>query len=698
MKKALLLSFTTIALLLFFSTRFFLTVQQAQHYQAVKDNGSYNVTFSDNADVIDTHSWSQQLKTLSQTYQFNLYKIAARSNATTQVVYAQLTQNKQRILAELDLEAIGNSHYSNRNHLFSAMNQLVLLPLNQMTDDDLKSGNYRIQRSKTSPAIEIIVAHIQQETGVAITIAPPQTGGSPPIIGAQAAIFLSLVLTVLILMLLLICDYYINYRHNSIKLMLGFRRFSLLHDILRKQLPYTLLIPLVALSFALFDYFYHGIQPAFKVALFAISLGLLAFIISYIILSIALSLYPFNARSLKGDTPLKRMVQLLLGAKLFISLLLLLLLQLGYQQFYYAVTEQAKTDRIITAVAHHYYLPLRFALTQKADEKAILSQLVRHNQLFADYYKEGLLLFYPTSDTDEQLQENRYSPGHEPYTTNEVWVSPDYLALNDIRDTNGQALHFNNDDDTLITLIPSHYYSQRAHIKKAIEEEHRFQNIELGQAFGLKSKPEPLHYRYIEILDNQPLLTFLPYQRPLKNPVIKVLTVQNVDPNLSAYADSMSGNANSFFVGNPSTTHASLKKIIRKHGFQKTYPQIIPAQHYLKDKLSDYSSLLRLLGTLLGVLSLLYLLLTFAFTHHYLLLHVKKNQVLLQHGYSLTRLFAPLFLIACLPWLVLLCYNLFGTHKVIYSWLFFTLALLESGLLYCYLYRIKNSLLKGSRQ
>ncbi|EUJ40572.1 hypothetical protein [Brochothrix campestris] len=172
MKKALLLSFTTIALLLFFSTRFFLTVQQAQHYQAVKDNRSYNVTFADNADVIDTHSWSQQLKTLSQTYQFNLYKIAARSNATTQVVYAQLTQNKQRILAELDLEAIGNSHYSNRNHLFSAMNQLVLLPLNQMTDDDLKSGNYRIQRSKTSPAIEIIVAHIQQETGVAITIAP----------------------------------------------------------------------------------------------------------------------------------------------------------------------------------------------------------------------------------------------------------------------------------------------------------------------------------------------------------------------------------------------------------------------------------------------------------------------------------------------------------------------------------------------
>ncbi|ODJ51907.1 hypothetical protein BFR38_12020 [Brochothrix thermosphacta] len=695
MKKAFILSFFTIALLLFFSTKLFLTTHQFQTYNAIKKESAYTVTVADDADVQTANDWTAKMITSSQTYHFNIYKESVSSITNQLMVYAQLNHHKQKITAGLDLKPFGNEQYTNKKHVYSEFNQLLLSPLTSLKNTELKSGNYVIQLSKQSPHISVIIKDLSNKTGVNIALDKQSEVSHPQVLFSKIIIFLSIFITSGILMFIIVSDYYIKYRQNSIKLMVGYRHITLLSDIIKRQLPYALMIPLITFSLASYYYFINAIKPAFNIAIFATLLGLTVLLLTYLLIASFLIFYPLNSRSSKGESPQKKLVVLLLAVKIILSIFLLFTLQFSGQKIYYFIVEQAQTQRALKAVEHRFYLPL-LSDVSSTDDNAQLDNLVRTNHLFNDYYNHGMLLFRLEDDTEHKLLDDEYNPGHEKFENNVLLISPDYLKLNPLYDINGTEIKINNHEKTLITLVPTTYYALLPEIKSYIEKEHNFQNNEVGKNFGLKATPQKVKFRYIEIRDNQALLTLLPHQRPLKNPLIKVLTQNNVDKNLSAYADSISGRADTFFIGNTQTSMSAIKNIVEKNQLQKTYPEIIPAQIFLKERFTDHNLVISLFLTIIIITLSLYLLLTLSFIHNYLLLNIQKALVLLQAGYPITRIYCLLFLIGCSPWLLLTAYNLIITQRSVNTGLFTLIGFIEFTILYVCLYRIKYKLLKGS--
>ncbi|EUJ35136.1 hypothetical protein BTHER_10159 [Brochothrix thermosphacta DSM 20171 = FSL F6-1036] len=107
-------------------------------------------------------------------------------------------------------------------------------------------------------------------------------------------------------MFIIVSDYYIKYRQNSIKLMVGYRHITLLSDIIKRQLPYALMIPLITFSLASYYYFINAIKPAFNIAIFATLLGLTVLLLTYLLIASFLIFYPLNSRSSKGESPQKK--------------------------------------------------------------------------------------------------------------------------------------------------------------------------------------------------------------------------------------------------------------------------------------------------------------------------------------------------------------------------------------------------------
>lgn len=136
--------------------------------------------------------------------------------------------------------------------------------------------------------------------------------------------------------------------------------------------------------------------------------------------------------------------------------------------------------------------------------------------------------------------------------------------------------------------------------------------------------------------------------------------------------------------------------MLKKISYKKTYPEIIPAQIFLKERFTDHNLVISLFLTIIIITLSLYLLLTLSFIHNYLLLNIQKAQVLLQAGYPITRIYCLLFLIGCSPWLLLTAYNLIITQRSVNTGLFTLIGFIEFTILYVCLYRIKYKLLKGS--
>ena len=136
------------------------------------------------------------------------------------------------------------------------------------------------------------------------------------------------------------------------------------------------------------------------------------------------------------------------------------------------------------------------------------------------------------------------------------------------------------------------------------------------------------------IKNNPKLLFFRTTDAKLNNPILRVLTANNIQKESSVYADIILGQTDYFFV----KKHRGLKRAIRENDIYEQFPIQMDAYMYLMGGVNEAIEMMIPLLVIISVLVLLYYLISYFLSNAWRVIYSKKiswNEINLRFHFNL---------------------------------------------------------------
>lgn len=448
--------------------------------------------------------------------------------------------------------------------------------------------------------------------------------------------------------------YYLSYRNNTIKSYFGYSDLRLVNDIYTSFLPNIILMFIITILFVLF-LLNKGIQIAIILELIVqFWLSSIIFVaISYLLVVFFIKISSKDWLSFKGKKPLKSV--LLVGIIFLYCITPLIIfgltetVPLAKENIMLAVNKK-RNKKILK---HYFYLPLLSAGVDSENEEQLVPSFQAHTKLVNQFYKEGLLLCRPEDSTRDRLNGNKYE---KDYSSNEIWVSPNYLnnAFVEVKGLDGKKIKINNNEKQLVVLIPEKLKNSMKKIRDYYKQSHSFYDFEVAQEFSKETlKKQTSTIKFILIKNNPKLLFFKERDSKIKNPILRVLTPNNIQKNSSVYADTIIGEPDYFFVKD----QGNLKNVIENKDVYKEFPVQIDAYEYLMSTAQEDVQMLLILFFIVSGLIVLYYIITYFFSNAFITMYSKKFKLNILFGFSLRKVMALYLLVFSVPWTAIFLFS-----------------------------------------
>lgn len=310
---------------------------------------------------------------------------------------------------------------------------------------------------------------------------------------------------------------------------------------------------------------------------------------------------------------------------------------------------------------NYVYLPLLSAGVSTDNEQELVRSFQNHTELLAKFYEEGLLLFRMTDATRHRLNGEEYQ---DDFGANELWVSPSYLkhSFVEIHDLSGNKVDLDNSEKNMIILVPEKYKKNIDELKKYYSESHDFYDFQVAQEFSsekLEKKTSDIEFIFIE--DHSKLLFFKETEMKLNNPIIRVITPNNVQKETSVYADDILGQTDYFYVKND----GNLKKIVERYDVYSEFPVQIDAYNYLMNMVNEDLQLIEILIVIIGSFISLYLIISYVLSNVFVTMNMKSLKLNILFGVQIKKIFILYYSATIIPWLSVFFFHPTNSHLVV---------------------------------
>ncbi|MFC0232857.1 hypothetical protein ACFFIF_02510 [Vagococcus entomophilus] len=654
MKKMLVLVFFLLSLFSLSSTYFQGISEETKQFRQAIFNNSQVVVFSEKNIIGGNDQRKEEIvktiKELSEKYQVNVYKNDINDETPFSVFFSQVNVNSKKIFQDLRMMPPKNKErFTLKNGgLLSSNNKYILKDFNQLIHYDILSGRYIIQYQQKKLVLRFY-KDLQMKLNIQIETKEENNDYSTYNLFQIINIIIIITLTLIILFF-----YYLNYKNNTIKSYFGYSDLQLVNDIYYKILPALTL--LVGISFLFTIYLIMkevSILLVLKLILRFWKINIIFSLISYLLVALFVKISKKDWLSFKGKKPLK--FSLIVGV-LFIYCIVPLIafglsetVPLAMENINLTISSK-KNQKMLK---DYFYLPLLSAGVSPEDEERLVPSFQNHTALLEELYKEGLLLFKLEDSTRARLNGDEYE---EDYDSNEMWVSPSYLESTfvEVKDLNGRKVSIDNKEKKLIILIPEKFKDNIDEVKAYYNKSHNFYNFEVAQEFSKEAiKKEPKDIEFIFIKNNPKLAFWGSARAKLSNPILRVLTPNNIQKKTSVYADIILGQTDYFFVKNK----GDLKEIIKKNDVYSEFPVQISAHKYLMSNVNEDMQIMGILFVIIVTLILLYYIVSYFLSSVFISMNSKKIKLYILFGIKLKLMMISYSFVFILPWLSIIFFN-----------------------------------------
>ncbi|GFH41563.1 hypothetical protein Hs30E_01140 [Lactococcus hodotermopsidis] len=455
------------------------------------------------------------VKSVAKKEKINIYRRMTIS-FDKEVVYLELNDRKDRILSEFN-----RSFVDEANHYEIKPIDRVLTDVGYITMLEVQGSDQSIQRLQDALA----------------DFYPDKIEDIRPVSSNEIVKLLRIAM-VFVLLLLLICllliEYYRSYQDTNILLLIGYDKKQLIWRLFKTN--YFISLFTLAGGFTLIFLSANHLAPVLIETFIAV---IVAFVISFVISTFFLRKYKISKEVLNGKTPLEKASQMTTILSM-ISATFLLVVVLAFGNLVTEDIRQISSLPSINRIIEDYTVSDRIHIDMSKSEKSsedYVTELENDAKWFQESLSNGALLADKHTSTDQSK-----------YMSHEVFISSTYLDIFKIADENGKPIKIDDTETDMIELIPVNLKNKTSEILDEVQADHDFQNYELYEDFAETKVNIKNQVKVIYIKPQTP--TFDINVGNKKQVIYRVFTSHNIT-SYSGYGGKFLGVATAFFKKNP---------------------------------------------------------------------------------------------------------------------------------------------------
>lgn len=537
MKKRSLIFLILIGILSYVSLFSIFSVRERQKIdQAISEN-TYSLNLEELKDSERQSAVFFEILDSARIKEINVYKFFYLYNKTP-IIYIDLNQtNHQLKRQQLKLSV----DFTHDEQLINRKNHYSFKPMtNYLSDVGVINGQVLLQGQEEE--VQQLVSNINQQFSSQLELNPSRV--------TYSSMYWLFLLGILIgccalCVLVMLYDFYDQYKAVTVMLLNGYSKAQILGQFFYGYyIKYFFIGSILSVIVSVFikrsQRFILLLNLLYFISILIVCLGITIFLVRK---------YQISYEVIQEQKPLKKLLRLNNFVSGGLICFLTIFVQVYADDLGQLIKERGNKTENQELLANYTYSHLLFHSVDYENEKAVYNSFLTSNNLLNYWFDRGVLIVYLTDDTLSRLKSENYYPG---YGANEVYVSPEYINKQELRDENNQIIRITNDEQVMIELVPEMYRKEETKLLAYLTENHEFLNHKVGEEYSSdekesegKSDDSQIEIRYIK--DHQKLLELFPAQTNLSNSILRVITKNNTAKS-SVYGNTILGRSSAILV------------------------------------------------------------------------------------------------------------------------------------------------------